>query len=152
MSTFEDTRSVVNLNPTIPHNNSSVFLKRQWAHHSLLCEDEKHDRRKRYSVWSGDLFYAHAFATCWGTWWYDTCVWFHIQLVAAALQWDKILDSFANHSYTKHRSIAFRSLLFICRWTLRTNVCGVRSGEAGCHWDLSYNAASLYVYKPYTCA
>jgi len=45
---------------------------------------------------------------------------------------------------------------FIRRWTLRTNVCGVRSGEAGCHWDVmllhcmcrnhTHACAYLYIY------
>lgn len=62
-------------------------------------------------MWSGDLFIVMHLLHVDG---HDgmTHVYGFTQLVAAALQWDKILDSFANHSYTKHRSIAFRSLLF----------------------------------------
>ena len=41
---------------------------------------------------------------------YDNCVWYMIQSVAAALHVLYIYDSLANHSYTEHRSIAFRSL------------------------------------------
>ena len=74
-----------------------------------------------------------------------------IQIVAAALLGH---HKFANHSYTEHRSIAFRSLVFFGRWTLQTNVCGVGSGEAGCHWDqATFNAAwFVCVGTIHTCA
>ena len=49
--------------------------------------------------------------------WYDKCVWYHTNCSCSITcrngppeKMLYILDSFANHSYGEHRSIAFRSL------------------------------------------
>ena len=63
---------------------------------------------------------------------------FSIQLAAAALHVKNGTSILPTIHTENTDQLCLGLCFFIRRWTLRTNVCGVRSGEAGCHLDLSY--------------
>ena len=61
-----------------------------------------------------------------------------IHIVAAALRLNWDITNLPTIPTQNTDQLLLGLCFFIGRWTLQTNVCGVGSDEAGCHWDLSY--------------
>ena len=92
--------------------------------------------------------------------WYNICVWFHTTCSCSITcpkmghrkNWTALPTIHTENTDQLRLGLCF----FIRRWTLRTNVCGVRSGEAGCHWDVmlylcmcrnhTHLCANIYIY------
>ena len=80
--------------------------------------------------------------------WYGKCVWFHTTCSCSITcqKWDVIFWTALPTIHTENANqLCLGLCFFIHRWTLRTNVCGVRSGEAGCHWDLNNTQCCSFV-------